>query len=145
MDWDAHSDGSPLWGLHKFVTLIPKGGVVESRRHYVPEAVFGPILSTASHGAWQKVGHREFPIHLVSLVQGAPDNATAKGVELATDIISLRVELNEAGTELHGFFQDEVKDLEGTVVFTTVGTYHATRIRAESEMTTDDKPGANAD
>jgi hypothetical protein len=59
-------------------------------------------------------------------------------VEVGTDTISLRVELNEAGTELHGFFQDDVKDLGGTVVFTTVGTYHATRIRAEPEMTMGD-------
>jgi hypothetical protein len=78
-------------------------------------------------------------------VQGAPDNATAKGMELATDTIRLWVELNEAGTELDGFFQDEVKGLDGTVVLTTVGTYHATRIRAESEMITADPPRANAD
>jgi hypothetical protein len=112
------------------MTLIPNGGVVTSIRLYLPETSFGPILGTAGHGEWKEVGEREFQINFVSLVQGAPDNANAKGVELGTDNLSLRVTLNNEGTELNGFFQDAVIDLEGNVVFAGEGTYHATRIRA---------------
>ena len=44
---------------------------------------------------------------------------------------SLSVELDKEGTALNGRFEDVVKNLNGAVVFTTTGTYHATRIRAE--------------
>jgi hypothetical protein len=121
----------PFPPFTNLITFIPKGGVVESHRLYVPEAFFGPTLATAGHGEWKKVGHREFQINLVSLLQGAPDNTTAKGVELGTDNFSLSAELNGEGTELSGSFQDVVKDLDGNEVFTATGTYHATRIRAE--------------
>jgi hypothetical protein len=113
------------------ITFIPKGGLVESHRLYVPEASFGPTLATAGHGEWKKVGDREFQINFVSLLQGAPDNANAQGGELGTDNLSLRVELNGEGTELSGIFEDVVKDRDGNVVFTAIGTYKATRIRAE--------------
>jgi hypothetical protein len=120
----------PLGPFTHLITLIPNGGVVSSIRLYLPETPFGPILGTAGHGEWKEVGQREFQINFVSLVQGAPDNANAKGVELGTDNLSLRVTLNRDGTELNGFFQDAVIDLEGNVVFAGEGTYHATRIRA---------------
>jgi hypothetical protein len=113
------------------ITFIPKGGVVASGLLYVPMTNFpGPTLGTAGHGEWKKVGHREFQINFVSLLQGAPDNDNP-GMELGTDNFSLRVELNDDGTELSGSFQDVVKRLDGSIVFTTPGTYHATRIRAE--------------
>jgi hypothetical protein len=121
----------PFPPFTNLITFIPKGGVVESHRLYVPEAFLGPTLATAGHGEWKKVGHREFQMNFMSLLQGASDNETAKGVELGTDSISLRVELNREGTELNGTFQDVVKDLNGNVIFTAIGTYHATRIRAE--------------
>jgi hypothetical protein len=114
------------------ITFIPKGGVVASGLLYVPVTNFpGSTLATAAHGEWKKVGAREFQINFVSLLQGAPDNTTAKGVELGTDNFSLSVELNAEGTELSGSFQDVVKDLDGNEVFRTSGTYRATRIRAE--------------
>jgi hypothetical protein len=116
------------------ITFSPKGGVVASGLLYVPMTNFpnsGSTLATAGHGAWKKVGAHEFQINFVSLLQGAPDNATHKGVELGTDSFSLRVKLNKEGTELDGEFEDVVKNLDGEVVFTTTGTYHATRIRAE--------------
>jgi len=121
----------PLGAFTNLITLIPKGGVVTSVRLYLPETFLGPILGTAGHGEWKKVGQREYQINFVSLVQGAPDNANVKGMELGTDNFSLRVKLNGEGTELNGSFQDVVIDLDGNVVFTVTGTYHATRIRAQ--------------
>jgi hypothetical protein len=113
------------------ITFIPKGGVVASGLPYVAVTNFpGPTLATAGHGEWKEVGERQFQINFVSLLQGAPDNENP-GMELGTDNFSLKAELNDEGTELSGSFQDVVKDLDGTVVFTTSGTYHATRIRAE--------------
>ena len=121
----------PFSAFTNLITFIPKGGVIESHRLYVPETFFGPVLATAGHGEWKRIGPREFQVNFLSLLQGAPDNANAKGVELGTDNLSLRVKLNSEGTELNGSFQDDVKDLDGNLIFTTIGTYKATRIRAE--------------
>jgi hypothetical protein len=112
------------------ITFIPKGGVVASGLPYVRDTSFGNILGTAGHGEWKSVGYLEFQINFVSLLQGAPDNENP-GMELGTDNFSLSVELDKEGTALNGGFEDVVKNLEGEVVFTTTGTYHATRIRAE--------------
>lgn len=112
------------------ITFIPKGGVVASGLPYVRDTSFGNILGTAGHGEWKYVGHLEFQINFVSLLQGAPDNENP-GMELGTDNFSLRVELDMEGIALNGDFEDVVKNLDGEVVFTTTGTYHATRIRAE--------------
>jgi hypothetical protein len=121
----------PLGAFTDLITFIPKGGVIETRRLYLPQTGFGPVLTTPGHGEWKKVGHHEFQINFVFLVLGAPDNANAPGVELGIDHVSLRVELNNEGTELNGSFQVDLKDLDGNVVVTTIGTYKATRIRAE--------------
>jgi hypothetical protein len=112
------------------ITFIPKGGVVASGLLYVRDTSLGNILGTAGHGEWKQVGAREFQINFVSLLQGAPDNENP-GTALGTDNFSLRVELDKEGTALNGDFEDVVKNLGGEVVFTTTGTYHATRIRAE--------------
>lgn len=125
----------PFSAFTNLITFIPRGGVVESHRLYVPDTFFGPVLATAGHGEWKRVSLREFQINFVSLLQGAPDNANAKGLELGTDNLSLRVKLNREGTELNGSFQDDVKDLDGNLIFTTIGTYEARRIRAEPQMT----------
>jgi hypothetical protein len=121
----------PFSAFTNLITFIPGGGVVESHRLYVPETFLGPVLATAGRGEWKRTGRREFQVNFLSLLQGAPDHATAKGAELGTDSLSLRVKLNSKGTELNGSFQDDVKDLDGNLIFTTIGTYQATRIRAE--------------
>jgi hypothetical protein len=123
----------PFPPFTNLITFIPKGGVVESHRLYVPQTIFGvPLLATAGHGAWKKVGAREFQINFVSLLQGAPDPENAnQGMELGIDNFSLSAKLNREGTELSGSFQNDVRDLDGTVVLTIIGTYNATRIRAE--------------
>ena len=112
------------------ITFIPKGGIVASGLPYVRDTSLGNILGTAGHGEWKYVGHLEFQINFMSLLQGAPDNDNP-GIESGTDNFSLRVELDKDGTALNGDFEDVVKNLDGEVVFTTTGTYHATRIRAE--------------
>jgi hypothetical protein len=39
------------WNEGNAITLLPKGGVVETRRLYLPQTGFGPVLTTPGHGA----------------------------------------------------------------------------------------------
>jgi len=122
----------PLGSFADLITLMPKGGVIESRRLYVPETPMGPLLETPGHGEWKKTGDREFQINFVFLLQGAPDNPNARGAEIGTDNVSLKVQINEDGTTLNGSFKSDVKTPDGHILLTTIGTYTATRIQAEN-------------
>jgi hypothetical protein len=121
-------------GLEPFTSLItfsPGGGVVESRRLYVPNSPFGPLLETPGHGAWTRIAGRELEIQFLFLLQGAPNNPTTAGAALGTDNIRMRVRLSPSGDVLEGTFVSRIKDLSGAVVFTASGTYRAQRIVIE--------------
>ena len=66
----------------------------------------------------------------VSRLRLHQDHPTTPGVFFGTDNITLRLELNPAGTELNGSFESQVNDPAGNIVFTASGDYHATPIRA---------------
>ncbi len=120
----------PLGSFANLITFIPGGGVIESRRLYVPETPFGPLLETPGHGEWSKVGERTFQVNFMFLMQGAPDNPYSPGAPIGTDHISLQLSLNPSGTELTGTFESEIRDLAGNVIFAASGTYAATPILA---------------
>jgi len=122
----------PLGSFADLITFMPKGGVIESRRLYVPETPIGPLLETPGHGEWEKISDREFQVNFVFLLQGAPDNPSARGIALGTDNISMKVEINEEGTVLNGSFKSDVKTPDGNILLTTIGTYTAMRIKAEN-------------
>ena len=119
----------PLGSFANLITFIPKGGVIESRRSYA-DTPAGSLLETPGHGEWKKVGVKEYQVNYTFLLQGAPDNPKARGVALGTETISLRLRLNRQGTQLSGTFRSDAKDPNGNIVFTTTGTYSATRIEA---------------
>jgi hypothetical protein len=116
------------------ITFTPQGGVIESRRVYVPESAFGPILETTGHGEWISVGDREFEVNFIFLLQGAPDHEVARGELLGTDNIRMRLELNEEGTMLGGTFESTVKGLDGNVISTVAGNYTARPTHVESYL-----------
>ena len=120
----------PIGQFANLLTLIPGGGVIESRRLYVRETPFGALLETPGHGAWRRVGPNTLQINFLFLLQGAPDNPALAGNPFGTDNISIRAELDHSGKLLTGTFRSDVKDLGGNIIFTTTGTYSASRIEA---------------
>ena len=123
-------------GLPPFTSLItfsPGGGVVESRRLYVPVSPLGPILETTGHGEWVKNGDGEFTVQFMFLIQGAPDNELNQGVPVATDHVRLDLELSDDRDELNGTFVSVVKDLSGNDIFIASGTYVATPIKVDPD------------
>jgi hypothetical protein len=118
----------PLGSFNDLVTFTENGEVIESRRLYVPESPFGPMLETPGHGEWVKTGPHEFQINFVFLLEGAPDNASARGADIGTDNISIRVRV--AHGELQGSFESNIKDPNGNVIFTATGPYTAAPIHA---------------
>jgi hypothetical protein len=122
----------PLGSFASLITLEDKNTVLESRRLYVPESPFGPLLETGGHGAWVKVGQNEYQVNFTFLIQGAPDNAAHRGEPIGTDNISLRLSLGPDGKTLSGTFQSQIKDEAGNTIFVATGTYTAARIEAAS-------------
>lgn len=120
----------PLGSFGELITFEDQGTVIESRRLYVPQSPFGSLLETGGHGAWERVGQREYQVNFIFLIQGAPDNEAFKGQPLGTDNVSLRVVVSPDGNSLTGTFQSRVKDEAGNVIFAASGTYAGTRIEA---------------
>jgi hypothetical protein len=121
----------PLGSFDDLISFFPGGNVIESRRLYVADSPIGSLVETPAHGEWVRVARRQYQINTVFLLQGGPDNPAAKGTPLGTDNVNLRLELSEDGTSLTGMFKSDVKDVSGNILFTTTGTYVATRIRAK--------------
>ncbi len=120
-----------LPSFKSLITIIPGGGVVESRRLYLPASPLGPILETTGHGEWVKSGDHNYVIVFTFLMQGAPDHPDAAGAFLGTDNITLRVQLAPSGDELSGEFESEIRDPDGNFVFGAYGPATAVRIKAE--------------
>lgn len=131
-----HIDGSwrltvtavdpPLGELSSLLTLIPGGGVIESRRPYVPFTPFGPLLESGGHGAWTRTGGRGFAVQFMFLLQGAPDGPTP-GQDLGTDNIRMQLRLS-GPSHLTGTFRSQIKDPSDAVLFTVSGTVAGTRL-----------------
>jgi hypothetical protein len=114
--------------LQSLVTFMRGEEVIESRHGYLPFSPFGPILETAGHGGWQRIGLRDFEARFMFLVQAAPNNAMhVSGDPLGTDSIHLRVRL-VSGDRFTGTFASAARDQDGNVVFTASGTVEGERI-----------------
>jgi hypothetical protein len=124
--WIGVVTGTNPPGLQPFTDLITftsDGSVIECRRLFVPASPFGPLMETPGHGAWVRVAQREFDLHFVFLLQGA-----TSGMDIGTDNVHLRVQLDSTGTVLSGTFDSTIKDTSGNPIFTASGTYQATPI-----------------
>jgi hypothetical protein len=114
--------------LSSLVTFIRGGDVIESRRGYLPFTPFGPVLETAGHGGWRRVGLREFASSFLFLVQAAPNNQLfTLGEPLGTDAVRLQITLTHAN-RFTGTFVSEARDQAGMLVFTASGTVDGTRL-----------------
>ncbi len=121
----------PLEPFSSLMTFTRSGGVVESRRLYLPDSPFGPLLETPGHGEWVRTGSREFTIGFTFLLQGAPDNAAAAGALLGTDNIRIRIKLAASGETFNGEFRSEIRDLDDNLVFVAEGDVEGKRIRTQ--------------
>src|SRR5205823_11129067 len=86
------------------------------------------ILPTLPDAHKTKTGAHEFQINFIFLLEGAPDNANARGAAIGTDNISIRVRVAQG--ELQGAFESNIKEPDGNVLFTATGPYTATPIHA---------------
>jgi hypothetical protein len=112
--------------LGQFTNLISfhEGGIVnESRRYLVKGTPLGDLLETTGHGAWKKIGRREYEAFFRFLLQNHDTSAP-----IGTDNIRLSLELSRDGNTLSGTFQSQIKTETGDVVFQAAGDYSATRI-----------------
>jgi hypothetical protein len=118
----------PLPPVRDLIIFTSDGTVVETQRLYLHDTPWGPLLRTAGHGAWERTGNREFAVTLMVMYQGAPNHPTAPGDVLAIETVRMRLTLDEQGNRLSGALLDEIRDLDGAVIFLGPGTYEAVRI-----------------
>jgi hypothetical protein len=118
--------------LASLITLTRGGQVIESRRSYLPDSPFGPILETEGHGVWNDADAGALAVTFTLLVQAAPNNPDyALGEPLGTDKIRLRITLDGSGETFTGTFVSEARDRHGTFVFGAAGTVAGQRMRIE--------------
>lgn len=113
-------------------TFIPSGEVIESRRMYLAETPFGPLLESVGHGQWLRTGNREFTVVFSFLMQGAPNNPMHAGQTIGTDNIKLQIRMNHAGDHFSGSFVSKIKDLNGQVLFSATGAVEGVPIRVDT-------------
>lgn len=119
--------GPPLTSL---ITFSPGGGVVESRRLFVPFSPFGALIETAGHGQWVKRKRCRIAVKFVFLQQSFE---TGELVSTDTIDLDLKLERTENGDyELNGLFESVVEDLDGIELFRASGTYEAKPILVEA-------------
>jgi hypothetical protein len=119
----------PLPPLRDFITFTSDGTAIESHRQYLADTPWGPLLVMPGHGAWERTGDHEFAVTLMLMYQGAPNHPTAPGTVLAIETIRMRLTVDRQGDRLSGTLLDEIRDLDGAVLFLGPGTYEAVRIR----------------
>jgi hypothetical protein len=108
----------PLGSFASLLSFHGDGTLTESRRLYVADSPFGPLLETGGHGAWERTGPGRYEAFFRFLLQQAPPSA---GAPVGTDDITLQLEVEGAGM-LGGTFSSTIKDTEGHAVFTASGT-----------------------
>ena len=123
------TDPPGLPPMRNLFSFLPDGVVIESRRLYVGDSPFGPLMETAGHGEWASTGKREFTVKFVFLIQRGP---ISDGSGIGTDNITLKLTLDESGNELSGTFVSEIRDENDNVMFVASGLSTAKRIRAPS-------------
>ncbi len=112
------------------LTFTRDGSVIESRRLYVTDTPFGPLLETGGHGAWVRTGNASFTVRFVFFLQSAPDNPTDPGAPFGTDTIRLDIRLGRDNRTFSGTFVSQVQGLDGTLLFEARGTVTGERILA---------------
>jgi len=129
--WFATITATDPAGLEPFkglLTFTRDGNVIETRRLYVPASPFGPLIETPGHGAWVRLGARQFKATFMFLIQSFPD-----GVHIGNDNVEMVVEVSRDGNSLSGTFVSQVRDpaANAIVFFTATGTVSASRVRAD--------------
>ena len=118
--------------IKDLLTFIPGGGVVEAHRLYNNAPIFGPLLFTPGHGAWESTADNQFAVTTVDFFQAAPNNPVypADGTTLGQETVRWNLTLNQSGQNLSGSLAGVVTDSNGNVIFTFSANLQAKRIHA---------------
>jgi hypothetical protein len=116
--------------LKSLITFARDGGATETHRLFIPDSPLGPLLTTPGHGEWVRTGDNQFALTLISIYEGGPNSPLA-GQVVALEKIRFRLRIDPRTGHLTGNLVDELRDLNGSILFTGTGTFDATRIPVE--------------
>jgi hypothetical protein len=113
------------------MTFTREGTVVESRRLYLPASPLGPVLATPGHGEWTRTENGQFAVTSYLFYQAAPNVATADGSVIGIEKVRLKLTLHPDGRRFTGTVVVEIRDANGSVLFSGPGVIEGTRIAVE--------------
>jgi hypothetical protein len=113
-------------GMRSLISFTRDGIAIESRRLYVGESPFGPLMETTAHGAWTSIGKNEFSVRFTFLTQRGP---ISDGSSIGTDNITMHLTLDDSGDILTGTFVSEIRDDNENTLFVANGTVQSGRIK----------------
>jgi hypothetical protein len=105
--------------------------VVESRRLYLPASPLGPVLATPGHGEWIRTANGQFAVTTYLFYQAAPNVATADGSVIGIEKVRFKIALRPDGRSFTGTVVVEIRDANGSVLFSGPGVIEGTRIAVE--------------
>ncbi len=117
----------PLGSFASLLSFHSDGTLTESRRLFLADSPFGPLLETGGHGAWKRSGLGRYDAFFRFLLQQAPPSA---GVPVGMDDVTLQLEVAPR-MGIRGTFSSTIKDTEGQAVFTAIGTVVGERIEVK--------------
>jgi hypothetical protein len=117
----------PLGSFASLLSFHGDGTLTESRRLFLADSPFGPVLESGGHGAWKRTGPGRYDASFRFLLQQAPPSA---GAPVGVDAVTLELETNGT-SDLGGTFSSTIKDTEGHDLFTARGTVVGQRIEVD--------------
>ena len=118
----------PLGSFASMLSFHGDGTLTESRRLFLADSPFGPVLETGGHGAWKRTGLGRYDAFFRFLLQQAPPSA---GAPVGTDDVTLQLEVTPRTGVIRGNFSSTIKNTEGQAVFTAIGTVVAERMEVK--------------
>lgn len=118
----------PLGSFASLLSFHADGTLTESRRLFLADSPFGPLLETGGHGAWKRTGVGTYDAFFRFLLQLAPPS---DGTAVGTDDVTLRLEIRSRTGVLAGNFSSTIKDTDGQAIFTASGTVAGERIQVK--------------
>lgn len=117
----------PLGSFASLLSFHGDGTLTESRRLFLADSPFGPLVETGGHGAWERRGRGRYDAFFRFLLQQAPPSA---GAPVGMDDVTLQLEVTSR-TAIGGTFASTIKDTAGQSVFTATGTVVGERIEVK--------------
>jgi hypothetical protein len=118
----------PLGSFASLLSFHDDGTLTESRRLFLADSPFGPLLETGGHGAWKRTGVGSYDAFFRFLLQQAPPS---DGAPVGMDDVTLQLEVKSRTGVMTGNFSSTIKGTDGQAIFSASGTVVGERVEVK--------------